>query len=86
MTCGSRGRGQGIRTPLLKNIGFLSNTGPDPLNHKAAKPTFTVGPSFKWRFAGGPMMARFKCYLDPLSPYQKNAGPPLAKLCGSAHA
>ena len=36
-----------------KNIGFLRNTGPDPLkNHKATKP-------FKWRFAGGPMMARF---------------------------
>ena len=27
-----------------KNIGFLSNTGPDPLkNHKAIKPKFTVG-------------------------------------------
>ena len=29
-----------------KSIGFLSNTGPDPLkNHKATKPTFNVGPS-----------------------------------------
>ena len=29
-----------------KNIGFLSNTGQDPLkNYKAAKPTFNVGPS-----------------------------------------
>ena len=29
-----------------KNIGFLSNTGPDPLkNHKAAKPAFNVGTS-----------------------------------------
>ena len=38
-----------------KNIGFLSNTGPDPLkNYKAS-----VGPSsaFKCCFAGGPMMA-----------------------------
>ena len=27
-------------------IGFLSNTGPDPLkNHKATKPAFNVGPS-----------------------------------------
>ena len=27
-----------------KNIGFLSNTGPDPLkNHKATKPAFNVG-------------------------------------------
>ena len=29
-----------------QNIGFLSNTGPDPLkNHKATKPAFNVGPS-----------------------------------------
>ena len=27
-----------------KNLGFLSNTGPDPLkNHKATKPEFNVG-------------------------------------------
>ena len=24
----------------------------------------------KWRFAGGPIMARFLWYLDPLSPHQ----------------
>ena len=49
-----------------KNIGILSNTVPDPLkNHKATKPAFNVGQSsacqrnaIKWRFAGGPMMAR----------------------------
>ena len=68
--CGSRGGGgAGVRTPLKnrKNIGFLSNTRLDLLkNHKAAKPEINVGPSsahsetpFKWRFAGGPMMARF---------------------------
>ena len=29
-----------------KNIGFVSNTGPDPLkNHKATKPAFNVEPS-----------------------------------------
>ena len=29
-----------------KSIGFLSNTGPDPLeNHQATKPAFNVGPS-----------------------------------------
>ena len=47
-------------------MGFLSNPGPDPLkNHTATKPTFNVGhyrhtneTPFKWRFAGGPMMAR----------------------------
>ena len=44
---------------------FLCIAGPDPLkNHKATKPAFNVGPSlarqrFKWRFAGGPVMARF---------------------------
>ena len=48
----SRGGGQGVVPPPHthtlknhKNIGFLSNTGPDPLkNHKATKPAFNVGP------------------------------------------
>ena len=48
-----------------KNIGFLSNTGPDPLiNHKATNAAFNIGLSsvdsetpFNWRFAGGPKMA-----------------------------
>ena len=42
------GGGQGVRTPLTnhKNIGFLSNTGPDPLkNQKATKPEINIGPS-----------------------------------------
>ena len=42
------GGGQGLRTPLEnhKNIGVLSNIGPDPLkSHKATKPAFNVGPS-----------------------------------------
>ena len=31
--------------PPEKKIGFLNNTGPDPLkNHKAAKPAFDFGP------------------------------------------
>ena len=45
--CGSRG-GTGGPDPLInyKNIGFLSNTGPDPLKiTKATKPEFIVGPS-----------------------------------------
>ena len=40
-------QGGGIRTALKnhKNLGFLSNTGPDPLkNYKATKPAFNVGP------------------------------------------
>ena len=45
---GSRGGDKGSR-PLppekSQNLGFLSNTGPDPLkNHKATKPAFNVGP------------------------------------------
>ena len=42
------GWGQGVQNPPLKNhknIGFLSNTGPDPLeNHKASKPAFNDRP------------------------------------------
>ena len=57
--------GQGVRTPLKnhKNIEFLSNTGPDPLNFsKLSSQQSTLGHhrhAFKWRFTGGPMMARF---------------------------
>ena len=51
-----------------KNIGFLSNTGLDPLkNHKATKPVFNVRPSstrqrsaiqitFRWRANDGPIL------------------------------
>ena len=63
--------GQGCRTPPpplenYKKLGFLSNTGPDPLkitklpsqhsmlgHHRLASET-----PFKWRLAGGPVMAR----------------------------
>ena len=73
------GGGQGVQTPSknLKAIGVLSNTGPDPLeNYKATKPAVNVlghyrpvsKTPFKWHFAGGPMLTRFLCYLDPLSP------------------
>ena len=45
---GSRGGG-GDSDPLKITkilVGFLSNTGPDPLkNHKATKPAINVGPS-----------------------------------------
>ena len=50
--CGSRrrggGGGQGVQTSLKKhkNIGYLSDTDPDPQkNHKATKSSFNVGPS-----------------------------------------
>ena len=45
---GGGGGGDRGRSPVknLKNIGFLSNTGLDPLkNHKSPKPAFNVGPS-----------------------------------------
>ena len=60
------GGGAGVRTPLeyYQNIGFQSNTGPDPLkitkltiqhsmlgHHRPASET-----PFKWRFAGGPLV------------------------------
>ena len=44
---GSRGGAGGPDPPEYsqKNIGFLSNTGPDPLkNHKTTKLAFNVGP------------------------------------------
>ena len=46
---------------------------------------------FKWRFAGGPLMARLKWYFDPLSPNQqrkecKKSWTPSEKLSGSVHA
>ena len=80
---------------MITKKGFLGNIGPDPLeNRKATRPEFNVRPSsnetpFKWRFAGGPMMARFKWYFDHLSSQQlKNIvkiRPPLTKVSGSAH-
>ena len=45
---GSRGRDRGSGPTLNnhKNIGFLSNSGPDPLkNQEATEPAFNVGPS-----------------------------------------
>ena len=72
--------GQGVGTPLEnhKNIGFLSNTGPDSFkNHKATKPAFNVGLSlarqrnaiemaFRWRADDGPLIVVFRSFL-PLS-------------------
>ena len=86
-----------------KNIGLLSTTGPDPLkNHKASKPASMLGhhphtsePPFKWRFAGGPMMALQKIAFGSSTPSSRKnkttkknvvkVGPPMTKLSGSAH-
>ena len=47
----------GWRLKNHKNIGFLSNTGPDPLkNHKATKPAFNVGIAFRGRVDDGPLI------------------------------
>ena len=40
---GDRGSGPPLKNH--RNIGFLSNTSPDPENLKATKPAFNVGPS-----------------------------------------
>ena len=45
---GGGGRGSGIPLKIHNNIGFLSNTGYDPLkNHEATNPPFNVRPSSK---------------------------------------
>ena len=93
------GQGSGPPPPLKnhKNIGFLSNTGPDPLKiHKLPSQHSMLGhhqpvpvseTPFKWRFAGRPVMARFKYFLDGLTPHKKKKkkSQSLAKLSGSAH-
>ena len=94
---GGRWSGPTPPPPPLKNhkiIGLLSNTGPDPLKIKKLPsqrsmlghhwPVPVSETLFEWRFAGGPIMARFKCYLDSLSPQQKKRQS-LAKHSGSAH-
>ena len=64
-------RGLDLPPPLKnhKNLGFLSNTGPDPLkNQKAAK-----------------LAVMLLVLLGSSFPLSKKVGPPLAKLSGSAH-
>ena len=92
---GSRGGTEGPDHPPLEksqNIGFLSNTGPDPLNnHKATKPAFNVGPSLcHWNsvsLAGHwPPLSGF--WISSSIKKIKNkprVGPPLKKLSGSTH-
>ena len=66
-----------------KNIGFLCNTGLDPLkNYKASKPAYNVGPSstlqvtsismaFRWRADDGPFLALIRSSI-PSSTKNKN--------------
>ena len=86
--------GQGVRTPLPpknhKNIGFLSNTVPDPLNNhkKTGKPAFNVGQSlarqrnaismaFCWRADDGPLLVIF----GPPSSNKSQSRTPSEKTC-----
>ena len=65
---GSRGGGGAGAPPPEnhRNIGFISNTGPEPLKIEKLPSQHSIlghrrhasETSFKWRFAGGPMMAR----------------------------
>ena len=89
--CGSRG-GQGVRTPLKnhKNIGFSSNTGPDPLKNRSYQASIQC-----WAIIGTPAKRHSGIaysgtwILPPLINTKKNnvvkVGPPLTKLSGSAH-
>ena len=60
------GRGSGHPLKKYKNKGFPSNTGPDPLKIQSYQASIQccaiistqAKRHFKWRFAGGPMMAR----------------------------
>ena len=83
-----------VQTPLEKsqNIGFSSNTCPDPLKIAAAKPAFNVGHSlalmaFRWRADDGPLKVGLGSSLS-LSTLKTNVvkvGSPLTKPSGSAH-
>ena len=78
---GGGGAGGPDRTPPpLKNhkyIGFLSNTGPDPLNNHSYPASIQflaiIGTLEKRHFAGGPMMALLLWFLEPPSPHQLKA-------------
>ena len=99
ISCGSRGGTGGPDPPLKnhKNIGFLSNTGPDLLkNHKATKPAFNVWPSsarqrmaFRWRADDGPLLVVFGSpHLKKQQQKKKRCqswNPSEKKTSGSAH-
>ena len=79
-------------------VSFQYCWGSPQKNYKATKSAFNIGhhrptseTPFKWRFAGGQIIAHVNRYSDPISPHQlKKAtfikfGPPLTKLSRSAH-
>ena len=70
------GRGSGPPPENHKNIGYLSNTGPDPLkSHKATKPLFN----------GRPLRARLSSLPSATKKSVVKVRPHLTKLPGSAH-
>ena len=79
------GQGVWILLKNYKNIGFLSNTGPDPLkNHKATKPAFNVGMAFRWRADDDPLIVVFGSSHQPTNTVK--AGPPLTNFSACAQA
>ena len=68
-----RGGDRGSRHPLKnhKNIGFLSNTGPDPLTKcKANKPSFDDGPKLEIFVSTHQLKKKKRCQVEP--PLKKN--------------
>ena len=80
---GSRGGTGGTDPPSpekSKNIVLSSNIGPDPLkitklpnqHSMSGYHRHTSKTPFKWRFAGGPMIAHLYLHLDPPFPHKLN--------------
>ena len=74
--CGFRGVDPPPPHRKITKIGFLSNTGPDPVKSQTTKPAINVGPSsarqryaismaFRWRADDGPLLVVFSI-LSPL--------------------
>ena len=92
------GRGSGPPLKNHKNIGFLCNTGHDPLkNHKSTESAFNVLPlsarqqnaismAFHWRAGDGTFIVVFGFFI-PLSTKKIpiKFGPPLKKFSRSVH-
>ena len=86
---------RGVWAPLKnhKNIGFLSNTGPDPLkNHKAIKPDSMLGHQrhASWQADAGPLIVIFGSSLPSSTKKKQNkklfpSCTPSDKSSGSAH-
>ena len=83
-----------VWTHLLKNhknIGFLSNTCPDPLNnHKATKHSMLghhrqAKMAFRWRANDDQLIMVFGSSLSSSTKKRKKVVTPLTKLSGSAH-